>query len=261
MLEQGRLFEDPLAVAMLGPDADLAIANAREHPASRRMRMFIAARSRFAEDALETAIEGGVTQAVILGAGLDTYAYRGRLRHRVRIFEVDHPATQAWKRQRLEESAIAIPEALTFAPVDFERQTLSQELGAAGFAPGEPAFFVWLGVIPYLTQEAIFSTLRYVAHHPAGAHIVFDYGDPPASLPDAARERHELRARRVAELGEPWLTYFTPPLLFSHLTELGFTEIEDLNPRDIAARYFPSRMDALPEQGGHLVHATTQRNR
>jgi methyltransferase (TIGR00027 family) len=116
------------------------------------MRLFIAARTHFAEEAFARAVEGGVHQLVILGAGLDTYAYRGLLRHRVHIFEVDHPATQAWKRQRLASAAIAAPSSLTFAPIDFERESLSGGLAASPFDPAQQTFFFWLGVVPYLNH-------------------------------------------------------------------------------------------------------------
>jgi len=125
VLEHGRIFTDPLALRILGLDADTLTREDRQHPSRRRFRIFIAVRTRFAEDALAAAVERGVRQLVVLGAGLDTYAYRGECRDRLRIFEVDHPATQAWKRQRLADAAIPLPSGLTFAPIDFERETLA----------------------------------------------------------------------------------------------------------------------------------------
>src|SRR5271167_3027992 len=159
ILEKGSIFSDPLAVRILGIDGATIAREAEEQPSRRAMRMFIAVRTRFAEDALAAAVERGVTQLVILGAGLDTYAYRTKLGDRLRIFEVDHPATQAWKRQRLAEESIALPPALTFAPVDFERQTLDDGLRAAGFDPTQPSFFTWLGTVVYLSEPAIDATL------------------------------------------------------------------------------------------------------
>ena len=135
------------------------------------MRMFIAVRTRFAEDALTAAVARGVRQLVVLGAGLDTYAYRGVMRDRLRIFEVDHPATQAWKRQRLAQAEIPLPRTLTFAPVDFERQTLGEGLAAAGFDAAERSFFTWLGVAPYLTEEAAYATLSFIGSLPGGAGV------------------------------------------------------------------------------------------
>jgi methyltransferase (TIGR00027 family) len=122
------------------------------------MRIFIAVRTRFAEDALAAAVERGVRQVVVLGAGLDTYAYRSTLRDRLCIFEVDHPATQAWKRQRLVDAAIPIPNSLTFAPIDFKHQTLAEGLAAAGFDSAQQTFFTWLGVVPYLASVLFLPT-------------------------------------------------------------------------------------------------------
>ena len=257
VLEGGRIFSDPLAVRIVGENAD-AIARDADHYASRRrMRIFIAVRTRFAEDALAVAVDRGVRQFVVLGAGLDTYAYRGPLRDRLRIFEVDHPATQEWKRQCLADASIPMPACLAFAPVDFERQTLAEGLRAAGFDPKQPTFFTWLGVIPYLTEEAIWSTLGFIASLPNGAHVVFDYADPPESLAPEMREFHDARAARVAELGEAWRTYFEPRELRTKLLTVGFTEIEDLGPPQFAARYFPQRAAAAFERGGHILHAST----
>jgi methyltransferase (TIGR00027 family) len=221
------------------------------------MRIFIAVRTRFAEDALAGAVERGVRQLVVLGAGLDTYAYRGACRDCLRIFEVDHPATQAWKRQRLADAAIPLPACLTFAPLDFERETLAKGLEAAGFNPAEQTFFTWLGVVPYLTEEAVWSTLTLIASLPNGAHVVFDYSDPPASLPAEWRTGHEKSAARVAKVGEAWLSYFEADTLRTKLMALGFTEVEDLGPPQIAARYFPKRATSLPDKGGHILRATT----
>jgi methyltransferase (TIGR00027 family) len=256
VLEGGRIFADPLALPILGEDAESAIRKAEEDPSRRRMRLFIAVRTRFAEDALAAAIERGVQQLVVLGAGLDTYAYRGTLRDRLRIFEVDHPSTQAWKRQRLADAAIPVPDNLTFAPVDFERQRLAEGLAAAGFDPVRQTFFMWLGVVPYLTAEATWSTLSFIGSLPNAAHVVFDYSDPPASLSTEERIIHEQRAARVAELGEAWVNYFTADELRSKLTALGFSEVEDLGPAEIRSRYFPQTAGDGRDKGGHIVRAT-----
>ena len=258
VLEHGRIFADPLALRILGEDADTVAREAEKRPTGRAMRIFIAARTRFAEDALAAALEHGARgagQLVVLGAGLDTYAYRGQLRDRLRIFEVDHPATQAWKRQRLADAGIFLPNGLTFAPIDFERQTLAEGLAAAGFDPARQTFFTWLGSVPYLTEEAIWSTLGFIARVPGGAHVVFDYADPPASLSPEMRARHDRRAARVAGLGEAWLSYFEPEPLRVKLLSLGFSKIEDLGPPQIAARYFPSHASFAPERGGHILRA------
>jgi methyltransferase (TIGR00027 family) len=258
ILEGGRIFADPFAIRILGEEAGAIAKRAEENPSSRRMRLFIAARTRFAEDALAAAVaHRGVTQLVVLGAGLDTYAYRGALRERLRLFEVDHPSTQVWKRERLSEAGIALPDTLTFAPVDFERETLGKGLVAAGFDPNQRTFFTWLGVIPYLTADAIWSTLGYIAGLARGAHVAFDYSNPPASLEEASRADHDARAARVADLGEPWVTFFDSNELRGKLSGIGFSEVEDLGPAQIVAKYFPNRGGAVHENGGHILHAWT----
>jgi methyltransferase (TIGR00027 family) len=259
VLESGSVFADPLAVRILGADAPTAIAAAKNDPSRRRLRLFIAVRTRFAEDALATAVARGVRQLVVLGAGLDTYAYRASLGESLRIFEVDHPATQAWKRQRLGEAAIPVPRALTFAPVDFERETLADGLTAAGFDPAQQTFFTWLGVVPYLTEQAVFATLAFIASLPGGAHVVFDYGNPPPSSPsqDEYAAMRETLAARVASLGEAFQSYFETDALHAKLAALGFGEVEDLGPTLIRKRYFANRGGSLPDKGGHIVRATT----
>jgi methyltransferase (TIGR00027 family) len=257
VLEQGRIFADPLALRILGEDAEAIAGRAGEYASGRRMRIFIAARTRFAEDALAAAVERGVRQLVVLGAGLDTYAYRGAWRDRVRIFEVDHPATQAWKRQLLADAGIAAPASLTFAPVDFERETVADGLAAAGFDPQQQTFFTWLGVVPYLTEQAVWSTLSFIAGLRNGAHVVFDYSDPPDSLSPEMRASHHRRAAHVADLGEAFKSCFEPDQLGIKLTELGFSEVEDLGPRQIAARYFPGRGTSAADRGGHILRAAT----
>jgi len=257
LIEGGHFFSDPLAVRILGATPEAIIQDAEAHPERRRMRMFIAVRTRLAEDALAAAVANGLGQLVVLGAGLDTFAYRNPYGDRLRVFEVDHPATQAWKRQRLAEAGIAIPESLAYAPVDFERESLADGLAAAGFEPSKPAFFTWLGVVPYLTREAMFATLRYIGSLPVGAHVVFDYSDPPETLDAESRVDHDRRAERVRAIGEAWVNYLEAEDLRERLGELGFSHIEDLGPAEIAARYFPNRTGAGRTRGGHVLHAST----
>lgn len=257
VLEQGRIFADPLALRILGEDAETVVRDAEKHPLGRMTRIFVAARTRFAEDALAAAVGRGVRQLVVLGAGLDTYAYRGALRDRLRIFEVDHPATQAWKRRRLDDAGIEIPASLTFAPIDFERQALAEGLASAGFHAAQQTFFTWLGVVPYLNAEAVWATLGFIASLPDGAHVVFDYSDPPASMSEQLRVTHEKRAAHVAELGEAWMSYFEPGQLRARLQAIGFHEVEDLGPLQIAARYIQRPVHGLPDKGGHIIRATT----
>jgi methyltransferase (TIGR00027 family) len=259
LLEQGRIFADPLAVPVLGLDASALAREAEAEPARRGMRLFIAARTCLAETALKAGVETrGVGQLVVLGAGLDTFAYRNPFGDRLKVFEVDHPATQAWKRRRLAEAGIALPPGLIFAPVDFERSGLREGLAAAGFDPTQRSFFTWLGVVPYLSEAAVTSTLAVIGALPGGAEVVFDYADPPESLSPEQQAAHRRRAERVAALGEPFLSYFEPPGLHLRLRGLGFAAIEDLGPRELALRYFGVRSTAqVPERGGHVLVART----
>jgi len=259
VLEQGRIFSDPLAQAILGPDAGRWIAEAGSDPDARLLRLFIAVRSRVAEDALGRAIANGLGQVVVLGAGLDTFAYRAGGRAGLRIFEVDHPATQAWKRDLLSRANIRIPEGVTFAPVDFERGTVAGGLASAGFDASLETFFTWLGVVPYLTEDAVFSTLGFVATLPGGAHVVFDYGNSPAALAEAdGRALHDALAERVAEAGESFKSYFETDALAGALRALGFRDIEDLGPPEIAARFFPGYTGKARARCGHVVRAATR---
>jgi methyltransferase (TIGR00027 family) len=261
ILDVPKVFEDPLALPILGPEGEARLCaelQREETPYSRALRAFMAVRSRYAEDELARAFENGVRQAVILGAGLDTFAYRNPFPG-LGLFEVDHPATQGWKRRLLEAAGIPIPASLTFAPVDFERQTLAEGLREAGFDTGRPAFFSWLGVVPYLTENAITATLGFVASLPAGSGIVFDYAQPPESLDPPRRRAFEALAERVAAHGEPFRTFFDPAALEGELRRLGFGTVENLDGEAINARYFAGRADGLRVGSGlgHLIKAVS----
>ena len=258
LLEGGRIFTDPLAIPILGADAEAAVAEAEANPGRAGLRSFIAARSRFAEEAGRRAMDRGVRQIVVLGAGLDTFAYRLEPIEGLAAFEVDHPATQTEKRRRLAASGIAPPAHLVFAPCDFERSSLAEAMGAAGFDPGRRAFFLWLGVVPYLSQSAIFATLDWIAGLPGGGEVVFDYANPVETVEDPAmRAAHEVLARRVREAGEILQTFFVTAELTARLRALGFRDIEDLGPNEIAGRFFPERARPSRANGGHVVRAAT----
>jgi methyltransferase (TIGR00027 family) len=227
-------------------------------PLSPYLRAFVAARSRCAEDELALAVRRGVQQYVILGAGLDTFAYRNPHPQSVlHVFEVDHPTTQTWKRARLEEVGITFPGDLTFAPVDFETQTLEDGLREAGYDPGKCTFFSWLGVTEYLTTEAVRATLRFIASAPVGSGVVFDYMISPWLLTPAQRSRFDDLARRVASAGEPWQAFFDPGSLTRDLRAMGFGSVEDNGPEEINARYFKDRKDGL--RVGSLSHVMIAR--
>ncbi len=258
LLDQPRVLDDPLALRIIGAEAAEELrTNPKEHHAfARAFRAFMAARSRYAEDELARAVENGVRQYVVLGAGLDTFAYRNPYPG-LRVFEVDHPATQIWKREQLQAAGIAVPASLTFVPIDFERQTLKDGLERAGFGDGAAAFFSWLGVTPYLTREACMSTLNFIARMPAGSGVVFDFAIDPALLNVGQREALDALSKRVAAAGEPFQLFFDPGKLQAELMGMGFHRTEFLQGKELNARYFGERKDGLMVRGGvgHLMAA------
>ena len=223
----------------------------------RSLRAIMTVRNRYAEDELALAIQRGIRQYVLLGAGLDSFAYRRRdLSGMLHVFEVDHPAMQEWKRARLGKLQVTVPDNLTFVPVDFENQTLRDALSAAGFRANEPAFFSWLGVTEYLTEEATLETLQEIASLAPGSEIVFQYSVPEEQLDGEERQYLAGCKAKSAEHGEPWLSFFEPSSLMTRVKELGFTEVTDLSPEAINMRYFSDRSDGLcSPQAHHLVKA------
>jgi methyltransferase (TIGR00027 family) len=258
LLDNPKVLDDPLALRIIGSEAanDL-LSNPKEHHAfSRAFRAFMAARSRYAEDELARAVARGVRQYVVLGAGLDTFAYRNPHRG-LRVFEVDHPSTQAWKREQLLAADIKIPPSLTFVPIDFEKQTLASRLEHSGLDANSAAFFSWLGVTPYLTREACMTTLSFIAGMPAGSGVVFDFAVDPALLNPGQKQALDALSKRVAAAGEPFQLFFDPNKLQDELKRLGFHRTEFLQGKDLNARYFNDRADGLLVRGsiGHLMAA------
>ncbi|MCW2795181.1 SAM-dependent methyltransferase [Nocardioides sp.] len=253
-LDQPRIFTDPLAWRILGNRESL-MEGAGQWERS-RLRRFIAVRHRFAEDSLAAAVLRGTQQVVVLGAGLDTLAYRN-VEPGLRFYEVDHPATGRWKRERLADAGIEVPDAVSFVEVDFESESFLDELAATGFDAGGPAFFLWLGVVPYLSREAVIDSLRTIGSIPGG-EVVFDYISPVEQVPEPARlDREELTAR-VAELGEPLRAGWDTGRLHHLLRESGFAEIEDLGRPEIRSRYLGVAPGA-GGGGGHVVRARVPR--
>jgi methyltransferase (TIGR00027 family) len=256
-----RVLDDPLALLVIGEEVRSRLERAPEEQEtrfSRALRAFVVARSRFAEDELTRAVERGVKQYVVLGAGLDTFGYRNPYPpSALRVFEVDHPATQAWKRTRLAAAGVAIPAALTFAAVDFERQTLVDGLSAAGFDPAAATFFSWLGVTMYLTTEAVRSVIELVASTPPAGGLVFDYAVPRASLSPLGRLAFDAVAERVKAAGEPFQATFDPGELRDQLFRAGFRVVEELGRDELNARYFRDRPDHLRVTGelGRIIAA------
>ncbi|HNS54771.1 MAG TPA: SAM-dependent methyltransferase [Syntrophales bacterium] len=273
-----RIFEDPLAGALLRAE-DVArlerfllagVAKHNPEPAASgaaretligvalRGLAVVLARARFTEERLAEAMREGTAQYVIIGAGLDTFALRRPdLRERLRVIEIDHPATQAFKRARIRDAGLEEPPNLHFAPADLERENLAEVLSRTPYDRTRPAFFSWLGVTMYLTEEAIRTTLRTLRGvSAAGSRLVFDYMDRAAFDPE---NRSPARARLfeiVRRVGEPMIFGFDPATLEAELAGLGFRLLEDLGPERQKELYYQNRSDGLqPTATAHLAHA------
>lgn len=270
LIEDGRIFADPLAVPILGRELDDAEENVLRldrdnEPGTRALRFFIVARSAYAEARLAEAVaERGVTQLVVLGAGFDTFAYRNPF-PQLRVFEVDHPATQAWKRERLAAMDVASERWPIFAGVDFENESFGERLIEVGFDPAQRTFVFWLGVSMYLTPQAIDATLAAVAGWPGGGEIVFDYAEPPkAGMSEQGLAARAALAERVAAAGEPFTAGLEPEALHARLAGLGYAEVEDLGSLDLAERFLGPEIAAAARAAGatgrggaHVLFART----
>ena len=246
------VFEDPLAVPILGPEFREELnrtPDADRRPFSAALRAFMVVRAKLAEDTLARGVaESGVRQYLVLGAGLDTFAYRNP-HARVRVFEVDHPATQAWKRERLEAAGIAIPDNVTLVPVDFERQSLAEELLAAGFNAKAPTVTAWLGVAPYLTLEAFRDTTELLGSFAPGSSVVFDYSQPREALSPVEQLMLDSLSSRVAQAGEPFRLFFTPDELEQELKLAGLEVVEDMDGPALTKKFLEGRKDGLQLRG------------
>jgi methyltransferase (TIGR00027 family) len=245
------LFDPELAKA--GPDEDTAL-----DVVMRQQMSTVLCRSRYAEDCLEEAVAGGAAQYVILGAGMETYALRRPdMAGRLTVFEVDHPATQAFKKSRFAERGWETPGHLRFVPFDFTEETLAEALGQADYARQRESFFSLLGVSYYLPLENLQHTLRTIAATaPPGSALVFDYFDADAFIPEKADRRMRAIQTLVRNTGEPMHTGLAPETLTGMLRDAGFALREDLGPADLDRRYFAGRTDGLHAYDHvHLVRA------
>ena len=249
LLDSPKLLDDPFAMRVISEDNRRALTEHPERhdrsPLSKPTRAIVVVRTRVAEDELAAS---AAAQYVLLGAGLDTFAYRNPFTH-VRVFEVDQPDTQALKRSRLQTAGITAPASLTFVPCDFTKDKLSDVLATAGFDGEQPAVFAWLGVLMYLEWTAVRETLRFIASLHSSCRVVFDYALPPESFPWLSRIFYRKVLGRLADLGEPWKSFMQPEPLRAELLSLGFTSIDDLGADDINAGYLANRRDGLQSRG------------
>jgi len=248
-LDQPPLFLDPFAQRIIGPRAR-AVLDTHPHKYERSwyasyLRALLAVRSRIAEDTLAMCVANGVRQYVILGAGLDTFGLRNA-DPKLRVFEVDHPQTQGWKRRLLAEEGLGVPASLTFVPINFEHERWESGLLSAGLDSTLPTFFSWLGVTPYLESAAIRGTLETIARFAGSTGgVVFDFIRRPARSALLLRLLLWLRAQSVARLGEPFRSYLDPETVHADLLGLGFVAVEVLSPTELNARYYQGRADRL----------------
>jgi methyltransferase (TIGR00027 family) len=255
------IFADELAAALLGEQADELISYHRVHGTHLVLscaRAQVLCRSRFTEDHLAACVRAGVTQYVILGAGLDSFAYRTG--SAVRVFEVDHPATQRWKRRQLAAARIPVPDSVSFVAMDFERDQLTGLLREAGFDLSRPALVSWLGVTMYLTQAAIGRTLAEIGGFAPGTQLITDYILPAALRDDTGNAYAGLVAPAAAERGERWLTFLAPDDMSALLAGHGFGAAEHVRQRDAVPAALWDRADALRPAGlSVLARATIPR--
>jgi len=245
-----KILDDSFARAFAGFANDEELSKALDtlvYPDFARMRTLFALRNRYAEDELARTIEQGTSRYIILGAGLDSFAYRRPdLMRTLDVFEVDHPSSQAWKRRRVAELGIRIPARLHYVPIDFERETLTAGLAAAGIDFTAATFFSWLGVTQYLSSAAVLGTLREVAELAApGSEIVFQFIVPEATLTGEERSLVTDLAAGGAAVGEPWLSFLEPEELDAHLRQMGFRKVLHFGPQQATERYLLGRSDGL----------------
>lgn len=252
------IFADTLAADLLGDRADELIGYHRLHGSHLVLasaRTQVTCRSRYTEQAVADALGRGVAQYVILGAGLDSFAYRSPLAGRLAVFEVDQPATQEWKRQRLADRGLIVPPHARLVPVDFETDSLWSRLACAGFDATSPALVSWLGVTMYLTRDAIGAVVRELGQSASGTELILDYMLPADLRDDVGNSYVEQVAPAAAERGEPWLSFFSPPQMTALLSGHGFGRASHIAQRDVGTDAMWRRTDALrPADLSNLVH-------
>jgi methyltransferase (TIGR00027 family) len=254
------IFADHLAQQLLGQQADEFISYHLAHgghPVLSAARTQATCRSRYTEDRLAGAVAQGITQYVILGAGLDSFAYRRSKPASLQVFEVDHPATQEWKRDQLAQAGIPIPDGTAFVPADFEHGELAAQLCGSGFDPARPALVSWLGVTMYLTQPAISQTLAELGTFAPGTELVTDYMLPAGLRDQDGQSYADQVAPIAAQHGEPWLTCLTPDETSAQLTAHGFGQVRPISQQDSVSPQLWVRPDTLhPIRLSMLAHAT-----
>jgi methyltransferase (TIGR00027 family) len=255
-----RVLEDPLALALLGAGAPARIRAEESRyrsPGAQQLRAHVVLRTRYAEDRLAEAVQRGVGQYVILGAGLDTFALRQPAwAASLRIVEIDHPNTQGYKRELLARARIAVPANTSFAAIDFERESLLEGLVRHGVLPQQKTFFSWLGVTMYLAEASIDSALQSMGAFAAGSELVLTFLEPRGERPGPAAPSASPLAGLAAAVGEPFLSYLCADSVAAKLRQAGFARVQFLAPEEARALYFsPQSPDFPPPARTGLAHA------
>lgn len=254
------VFEDELGLKLAAPDADWQ-KRPDMSPFTRPFRASILARARFVEDLVGEQVAQGVAQYVILGAGLDTFAQRRpELASRLRVFEVDQPGPQEWKRRRLVELGLGVPPFLQLVPVDFERgEAWLSRLAESGFDAGQPTVVASTGVSMYLTRDAIAATLRQIAALARGSTLVMSFMLPIELADPEVRPGIEAAARGARASGTPFISFFRPEEMLALAREAGFRNVKHVSAAALAERYFSGRADGLrpPNNSEELLVAST----
>jgi methyltransferase (TIGR00027 family) len=246
------ILHDAVALRILGAEREAQLRAEEErqrHPLAVAMRAALAIRARLAEDSWREAHQRGVNQYVVLGAGLDTYAYRADCAPSAGLFEVDLPEVQRWKRACLRAADIAEPPALRYVATDFTQASLSEDLLQAGLAGDAPAVFSWLGVTMYLPADAVMRTLQDIAGFAPGTSIVFDYCVHDSQLTEAERIGLQVVTTALAAQGEHLVSSFEPQRLEHMLRQYGFNRIEHFGAAELTERYLSERTDGLRLSG------------
>jgi methyltransferase (TIGR00027 family) len=249
ILDGGQLvLDDPIAVRLLGTEAEQWIRDSQtryQTPVSLALRAHVVLRSRYTEDRLQEAVTRGIRQYILVGAGLDSFALRQPdWAKDLIIIEVDHPATQSAKQARIQSAGITLPHNLRFVAVDFEKETLHDAMRNNGVDTALPTFFSWLGVTMYLTEPTIDAALNAICAFPRGSELVLTFSEPPTNSNSVASAMGAALSQHVADLGEPFISFFKPPQMETKLRHAGFTTIEFLSADDANERYF--RQTSLP---------------
>ena len=254
------VLEDEIGLQLAAPDGDWRGRPDMDPARTSGFRAAIVARARFIEGLVAEQAAHGVAQYVLLGAGLDTFAQRRpQIAARMRVFEIDQPGPQAWKRQRLIELGFGIPDWLRLVPVDFEANgSWWQQLAAAGFDPGQPAVVASTGVSMYLTQDATAATLRQLAALAPGSTVAMTFLLPSELLDDADRSGLQASRNGARASGTPFISFYTPQEMLALVREAGFKDARHVSGASLAERYFADRTDGLrPSSGEDFVVATT----